>query len=388
MNNIGRRQLLLGGGALGALGVAASLGVTIGLPACQRSSSDSPDRAQILADVTQIVIVPSYEDAATKAGALATAVEKLAATPDTASLAAAQDAWRTARTAWKRTDAFLFGPADDLAVTGGAIDSGPADVTKIAALIAGTTPIDDATAGSLGGNQRGFVGLEALLFDPARTNDAIAAGFAGAAGSIEDRRRALATSVAHDLRARIEAVRDAWLPAKGDYAGALTRAGRGSKVYSAERNGIDELVNGLANASEVLIALRLAKPLGLDQTPQAPHPELVESGISDASLADIAAVLEGIEMTYTATREGRTGVPLAAAVREFRPEADTELRKSLTAARTAVLAVPPPLRTAVTSSRDAAIAAHVAVRDVKRRIVTDVASTLGTTIGFGVTDGD
>jgi len=387
MKNLGRRQLLVGGGVLGALGVAAALGMTLSVPAC-KPSSDSPDRAKILEDVTLIVIVPSYEDAASKAGSLASAVERLAMTPDTASLTAAQDAWRAARTAWKRTDAFLFGPADDLAITGGAIDSGPADVTKIEALIAGTAPVDDAAAGSLGGNQRGFVGLEALLFDPARPNDALVAGFAGAAGSKAERRRTLATSMAHDLRQKIEAVRDAWLPARGDFAGTLTRAGRGSKLYTAERQGIDEIVNGLANASEVIISLRLAKPLGLDQTPQQPHPELVESSISDASLADIAAVLEGIEMVYTGTREGRTGLPLGDAVKEFRPEADTDLRKSLMAARTAVLAVPPPLRTAVTTNRDAAIAAHAAVRDVKRRIVTDVASTLGTTIGFGVTDGD
>jgi hypothetical protein len=114
MRDIGRRGFLLGGGAMGALGVAASFGLSSGLAACRRASSDSPDRAQILADLTTIVIVPSYEDAATKTALLRSAVERLSMAADAPALASAQEAWRVARAAWKKTDAFLFGPADDL----------------------------------------------------------------------------------------------------------------------------------------------------------------------------------------------------------------------------------------------------------------------------------
>lgn len=378
---IGRRQVLFGA-ALASVAGASLLGFGLG---CERAESNPVDRQKILVDTTTLVIVPLYEDAAAKAGLLTTAMTAVASAPTEASIKAAADAWRAARKAWKRTDAFVFGPSDDLAITGGAIDSGPADVTKIEALLAGTSTLDATAVASVGGNQRGFPGLEALLFDPAAGPATIATKFEGAAG---ERRRTYATLVAADLQKKIEAVRDAWLPGKGDYAGALTRAGRGSTVYTAERQGIDALVNCLVNASEVLIALRLAKPLGLDVTPQVPHPDLVESGISDASIDDIGATLEGIEALYLCTWNGAKGLPLSEAVREFRASGDDLLRADFGKAKAALAAVPPPLRTTVVSNPTPAVAAHAAIREIKRRFTADVAGALGTTVGFGVTDGD
>ncbi|MBX3193051.1 MAG: hypothetical protein KF819_39065 [Labilithrix sp.] len=374
MSALTRRQWLVGSA------IASVAGIGGALAACSRATPAGPSREEILRDVVNIVIVPSYVEASVTAAALAGAAERL--TPDVASLTAAREAWRAARGAWKITDAFLLGPADDLAVTGGAIDSGPPDVAKIEALVVGASVIDDAAVGSLGGNQRGFAGLEALLFDPSKTDEAVAVAFAG------DRRRALAAAIARDLRRKIDAVRDAWLPEKGNFAAELAKAGRGSTRYATERQGIDAIVNAIAGAAEVLVALRLAKPLGLDVTPQAPHPELVESPLSDASLADILAVVDGIERIYLGGRGSERGAPLGDAVHELRPDGDDRLRQELTRAKNAVALVPPPLREAVSAHRDAAIAAHAAVREIKRSIVTDVAGALGTTIGFSVTDGD
>jgi len=51
--------------------------------------------------------------------------------------ASRQDAWRAARGTWKRSEAFLFGPADDLSVTGGVVDVWPAFGLELDALIAG-----------------------------------------------------------------------------------------------------------------------------------------------------------------------------------------------------------------------------------------------------------
>ena len=102
---------------------------------------------------------------------------------------------------------------------------------------------------------------------------------------------------------------------------ALANAGKGSKLYAAERQGVDLVVNGLINAAEVLIALRLAKPLGLDKTPAVPVPELLESPRSDGSIDDILSVLDGIEMVYLGRRATLQGLPLADAVAERSPRA-------------------------------------------------------------------
>ncbi|MDF2697958.1 MAG: Iron-regulated protein precursor [Labilithrix sp.] len=377
-SKIRRRDVLLFGSSLGLVVLGAGA-----VAACRRDGADPPDRGKILADLSANVIVPVYTDAATQAKALEDALAPLRDAPTAEALTAARTAWKKARATWKVTDAFLFGPADDLALTGGIIDT-PADVTKVEALVTATTPLDAGSIAALGANQRGFGALEALLFDLSRDDATMLAAFQAEG----HRRGTFAALVASDLRTKIDTVRAAWSQAPTDYGVQLATAGRGSTVYSSERQGVDAVVNALIAASEVLIAVRLAKPLGLDKTPAVAAPELIESPRSDASIDDILAVLDGIEMVYLGRHGDASGLPLADAVAERSPDTDTRLRSDLQKAREAVRAVPGPLRTAVVERRDPVIAAHAAVREVKRCLLTQVAGALGTSVGFNVTDGD
>lgn len=376
---LGRREALVSlVSALGALGLGAGAVV-----ACRREGIDPPDRGKILADLSAIVIVPAYAEAALRAKALDDALTPLSDAPSAAALSDARAAWREARAAWKVTDAFLFGPADDLALTGGVIDSA-ADVAKIEAFAASSGALAAADVVKLGANQRGFGGLEVLLFDPSKDDAAMLEAFQ----ANERRRGVFAKLAGSDLRAKIDAVLEAWTNGPNAYGEALARAGRGSAVYTSERQGVDVVVNALIAAAEVLIAVRLAKPLGIDKAPAAPAPELIESPRSDASTDDILAVLDGIERVYFGRRGDVSGVPLADAVAERSPSADARMRSDLANAKDAVRAVPGPLRTAVVERREPVIAAHAAVREVKRCLTSEVAGALGTSIGFNVTDGD
>jgi predicted lipoprotein len=332
----------------------ALLGLATLLFACRRDRADPPDRGQIVTDLTNHVILPTYSDAVTDAAALATAMTTLRDAPTAESLAAARDAWRQARSTWKLSDAFLFGPADDLGVTAGAIDT-KADAARIEAFVARDAPIDAAAVGKLGANEKGFGGLEVLLFGPVRH---------GTFGAL----------LAMELVDRITAVRDAWT---SSYARELT-TGRGS---------IDIVVNALVSAAEIIVTLRLAQPLGLDKGGRA-RPEAVESPLADASLEDLQAELSGIEAIYLGTRNGVSGLSLADAVADRSPSVDAELKATLSKAKAAVQAIPGPLRTAVVNWRDAVQTAHQACRDLKRLLATDVTSALGTSLGFTITDGD
>lgn len=375
---IRRRELLTFAAAAGALSAIGSLGVV----ACKIETAVPPDRGKILSDLSSLVIVPAYVDASTAVKDLETALTTLDASPSAESLAAARAAWKKARHAWKTTDAFVIGPAADLAITGGAIDAA-SDIERIEAFVASASPVDEHAVASLGANQRGFGGIEVLLFDPAK-DDAAMLGLFEAGG----RRSRFAVLLAANLRTKVDAVRDAWEPGPVDFGGQLARAGRGSTVYAAERQGVDAVVNALIAAAEILISLRLQKPLGLDKTPPAPVPELVESPRSDASVDDILAVLEGIDSVYFGRRGSAAGLPLSDAVRERSPAADARMRSVVAKAKEAMAVVPSPLRTAVVAQRAAVIAGHDAVREVKRALATEVASALGTTVGFNVTDGD
>jgi predicted lipoprotein len=369
---------------LGAVLGAGALSIGAGLlVACRREGSEPPDRGKILSDLVEVVIVPSYSEAAADAKKLEDSLAALRDTPTAEALTTARSDWRRARTSWKATDAFLFGPADDLAITSAAIDT-PADSAKVEALMTASSPLDSGVVGKLGANQRGFPAIEVLLFDPAKDDGAMLASFQAEG----HRRGTLAALLGADLRGKIEAVRDAWSAGSIDYGAQLARAGRGSTVYAAERQGIDAVVNALIAAAEVLVAVRLAKPLGIDKTPAVPAPDLVESPRSNTSVEDILAVLDGIEAVYQGQHGGRSGLPLAAAVADRSPGADERMRLALDKARQTVQAIPRPLRSAVVEHRDPVLAAHAAVRDVKRTLMTDVAGALGTSVGFNVTDGD
>jgi uncharacterized protein len=370
MTKVSRRDVLLGSLLLAGTAVTAAAAV----PACRRDGTEPPDRGKILSDLSTTVIVPAYVTVADEAKSLEASVIALRDRPPQAeALVAARAAWKKARKSWKLTNAFLFGPADDLALTGGIIDEAP-DVAKIEETLSAA---NDPDVQKLGANQRGFGGLEALLFDPTKDDAAMAAAF-----QATPRRGVLAALVAIDLRTKIEKVRDAW---SSNYGSELARAGRGSAVYASERQGVDAIVNALIAGAEVLIAVRLAKPLGIDKTPATPAPNLVESQRSDASVDDILAVLDGIESVYTP----KAGLQLAAAVAERSPAADEHLRANLKKAKEATTKITTPLRTAITDSqRDIVIAAHAAIREVKRTLTSEIAAALGTSVGFNVTDGD
>lgn len=355
------------------------VGLGIALIACHRDNADSPpDRGKILVDVTNNVIVPTYADSVTEATALETSLNALRDAPSAESLAAARAAWKKARSTWKLGDGFLLAqsPADNLAITGGAIDT-TADAAKIEELLAGNVPIDVAAVGKLGANFKGFGGVEVALFDPARDDVAMLAAFTV-------RRATFAALVGAELKNKITAVRDAWT---NGYAKELTTAGRGSATFVTEHQGIDIIVNALVSAAEVMIAVHLAAPLGIDKGGPA-KPELVESPRADYSLDDLIAELAGIEAIYLGTRNGMSGLPLADAVADRNPKADETMKILLEKARAALRAVPGPLRTAVIDRRNAVQAAYSACRDVKRALATDVAGALGTSLGFTVTDGD
>ncbi|MBX3218373.1 MAG: imelysin family protein [Labilithrix sp.] len=373
---IGRRDVLLYASALGALGLGA-------VAACRREGADPPDRGKVLADLSAVVIVPAYAAAAADAEGLDAALVALRDAPSADALGAARAVWKKARASWKVTDAFLFGPADDLALTGGIIDTA-ADVAKVEALAAASTALDAQVIARLGANQRGFGALEVLLFDPAKDDAAVLASLQTEGG----RRGALAALVGADLRVKIDGVLAAWRDPPTRYGDELARAGRGSALYTSERQGVDAVVNALINAAEILIAVRLAKPLGLDKAPPVAAPELIESPRSDASIDDLLAVLDGIEMVYLGRRGDASGLPLADAVAERSPSTDARMRADIEKAKEAVRAIPGPLRTAVVERRDPVVAAHAAVREVKRCLATEVAGALGTSVGFNVTDGD
>ena len=131
---------------------------------------DDATLGDIVTTYVDNVVVPTYSDLKTAAKDLDTAVQTLKATPSTANFKAAANAWMLAREPWESSEAFLFGPVDELGLDPN-MDSWPLDVDAIKEVLQSgdfskmdwTDEMDDDDI-EAAQNVRGFHTLEFLLF--------------------------------------------------------------------------------------------------------------------------------------------------------------------------------------------------------------------------------
>lgn len=342
-----------------------------------------PDRQEVLRQTVRIVMLPTFAELVEKTTALATAASQLHQAPSAEAAAKTRQAWRDARGVWKRSEAFLIGPSDDLAVTGGIIDSWPAATDKIDLLLEGTEPLDQPRASTLAANLRGFPGIEYLLF--ANSNEAEADNNL-LKDRLAGRRRELVASDCAELAKKCAALNEAWAGPQG-YGHELAEAGASGKLFSRQRDAVDKVVTAMLALAELMQVAKLAKPLGLD-TGGPIRPELEEAPRSDASLQAIEQNLVGLKALYQCHLGDQTGESLSNEVRKISTGADETFLNSVDDALRAVRAITTPMRTLLKTNREPLLDLHTKIQTVKRSVAMDVASSLGASLGFGYSDSD
>ncbi|HEX2672943.1 MAG TPA: imelysin family protein, partial [Polyangiaceae bacterium] len=190
---------------------------------CGNTDAPARDYGPLLVNLSEQVILPEHQFFASEADALVTSVQALVDSPDADSLASAQEAWRATRRAYRILDALHFGPGYTLHISE-RIDVAPAEPEGIEALAAGTAEITDSTISKAGGREKGFLGLEYLLFvDPSTERPPVLAD-----DDFAQRRRALSLAMAHEIQKSAHQLDDAWEPGAGNYLGQLQTAGKES----------------------------------------------------------------------------------------------------------------------------------------------------------------
>lgn len=124
----------------------------------------------IIANYVDNVVVPTYLDLKNKNNALLASVNSLLANPTNQGFKTACNAWLTAREPWEKSEAFLFGPVDELGLDPN-MDSWPLDQNAIVQIMKSEawnslewSDDDDDEAIEAAQNVRGFHTLEFLLF--------------------------------------------------------------------------------------------------------------------------------------------------------------------------------------------------------------------------------
>ena len=325
-------------------------------------------------------ILPMYRDLDARTASLATALATLADTPSTDTLGAVQDAWRSVCETWALQEALHIGPSEDLH-TGAAVAQ-PASTTGIDTLLAGTDPLTPEDVALLGTNRKGLMAMEYLLFDADGGNTAVLARITQE-GTPGARRRTFLASLGVVLHSDVTTVRAAWEPDQGNFLAQLSGAGTTSTRYPTQKDAVQEVFNQLLAAVEKE-ELRLSKPLGFD-TGGTVQPDQEEARRSDNSLANLGNALTGMEQVWNgANGDGGMSRVVAASNKTL----DATVRDNLAAVRTALQAIPPPLRTALYNHRDEVDAARAAFSTLRSTLASEVASNLGVSITFNDTDGD
>lgn len=345
---------------------------------CEEEPSKVQDRGEVLASLVDRVILPMLAALREQSEALAGALDAFAAGPTAAALGASRERWSGARTAYRRTLAFGIGPADDIAITGGILDE-PTDPEKLAKLVATSPPPDLTVVQSSPASARGFLAIEALLFEVGAEDAALVARFADPAEG--PGRRAALAALGQDLRGKLVAVAEAW--SAGGFGEQFRRAGNGSAVFRAQRDAFDVVLNQtLVVADRTLDILRKSSGITADD-PATPIADR-----SDRTLLDLVDDLTGIEALYTGTWEGQGGPSIRAIVAEANAGADEALRGALADAFQALASFTPPLRQSFPARPAEAEALLAKLQPVRRTLATEIFNVLGVSVGISDKDGD
>lgn len=347
--------------------LAAALVVAVAVGAAAAGcGAGTPDRAEVLEDLADEVIVPAYERLAVSTEALADVTAELCSTLDPDALAAARRALEQARADWSYSEAVWVGPVMER--RSWAVIDWPISAAEIEELIADSSvEIDyDRLARRIGADQRGLGAVDYLLGPPG----------AAALDDLADRRRcAYLAGVAE-----VAAAEAALLPA--DWAADFEGGGPYRAVFADPGGtGLDDVVNDAVFLLEAITDLELGIALG--EMGSEADPSRIAEGPAGLGAADLASRLEGLRAVLIGAGETPSGLsPLLGG------ELTGRLAAQLASAAAAVAAIESPLLEAVAASPQTVSAARAAIKDLQVTVATEVVSRLGVTIGFSDADGD
>jgi predicted lipoprotein len=305
---------------LTSLAAVLAAGCGGGGPPSPDGPADSFDRPAMLAHLGQRVLLPIQEAFATRAAALAPAVGAYcdaldAGTPGT-TLETARAAFRDAVDAWQAADALLIGPATlDMNTLRSRIYAWP---------LLSTCGLDRDTVAvwtNPGGydvstrlpNVRSLTSIEYLLHTTAtaHTCPTEPAGWGALGADLPRARCWLAHRLAADASAQGAALRDAWRPEGGDFAGALARAGQSGSPFSSAHAAVNEISDALFYVDVMVKDMKLGEATGLAAnvcgTVEAPCLREVELGLSDRAAFAIRANLAALRQVFTGTAPAGDG---------------------------------------------------------------------------------
>jgi putative iron-regulated protein len=356
------------------------------------SAADTKAAAETYADL----VVASYDASIASAKALQGAIDAFLADPDDATLAAAKQAWLTARTDYSPTEAFRFynGPIDN-ADDGpeGQINAWPMDEAYVdyvagnpsSGIINDTDEYPNVTADVLveanenGGEENvstGWHTIEFLLWgqDRSATGNGQRPVTDYTTGANAARRAEYLRLVTAQLVDDLTAVRDQWDRDTGSYR---------EKFLKNPRRAISNALRGMGILSaHELAGERMAVAY------ETKDQEGEHSCFSDNTNADVVGNIIGVQRVYLADYPGVEGTSIGDLVAKVNPELDAKLRSQLDESLRLAEGFTAPFDQMIRGSdnspgRTALLAAITAIED-QGTSIANAGKALGVKVDLGV----
>ena len=342
------------------------------------ASSGPPTKKAVVVALTANVIVPAYEQAATRMGDLAAAADTLCAAPDPAALTAARQAWRESRAAWSFTAPLRFGPVMTRKSLG-LVDWPAASAAEVNAALAARESITlNDIREFLPSDRRGLGVMEYLLFGD---DAAILMALSDPATLRCDYLIALSQAAA----AEVAAVRAEWTEDAGD-SGPYRAVFDGSAASSLhESAALTDLVSAIVFLNQRIARMQLAPALGMDGV--TPDPSTIPGGPANNAVADMQSQVRAMQAIYSGG-DSADALGLRHLTAQLSPEIDRQTAAALESAAAAIADLEEPLPETILSNPASGQAAFDRIIAVQRLFNADIASLLNISIGFSDQDGD
>ena len=268
-----------------------------------------------------------------------------------ADVEAAGKAWNEARKYWEKSEAFLYGPANNHNIDPH-IDSWPLDKTALDNTLAKIRNGEAWSIETMGYGLLGFHSVEYMLFElinddtqsQARSIDKFTA---------EELKYLVA--VAEDLRnqcvlleacwsgmnniaaAKQQMLEEAELDYNENYGDMMMNAGQAGSIYKTYQETAEEIIQGCIDIADEVGKTKIGRPANGSSEDDRNY---IESPYSLNSIVDFEDNMHSIENSYFGTQAGDAS--LSDYIKSVNPTLDTKVRTLLTESINTIKAIPEP----------------------------------------------
>jgi predicted lipoprotein len=362
--------------------------ISLVLVQCKKKSNkedlnrDSFDKAGMLANIGENIIVPAYANLKIAVDNLDLATDAFVQQPTAISLQAAQTIFSTAYIRYQSASCFEFGPADSELLRAN-FNVFPCDTPKInSKIIAGDFNL--STVNDI--DVKGFPAIDFLLFGNHQNSSAILERYTSSSNAVNAKNYLKA--LVKELKQKTDAVNAGWSITGGNYLTTF-KNNEGSSVGSS----LGLLINQFNFDYENLKNARIGIPLG-KKSLGTPFPTKVEAVYSAQSLTLAIAQLKSIENIYLGrdanNKDGLGFDDYLVSLDAQHPQGPLNevIKNKIIAAKTKLAAIQGTLAEAIKNDPASVDAAYAEIYQLTVLIKVDMPSAFGVMITYEDNDGD